>query len=81
LTAGELDAISGGVDNGKSLLLVAPQTGTGGLAVTNRLASRYGVHFTGQAENPGEIRATVVSHLFYRASEVLGLILKQMHKA
>jgi hypothetical protein len=83
LTPGELDAISGVVDNGKSLLLVAgsPPSGTDGLAVTNRLASHYGVHFIGQAENPGEIRATVVSHLFYRASEVLGMILKQMHKA
>jgi hypothetical protein len=84
LTDGELNAISRFTGAGKGLLIVAGKLKPGANDDTlsvNRLSSRYGVLFSGVAENREELPATVSAHFFNRASEVLGRVLKLVHKA
>jgi uncharacterized membrane protein YraQ (UPF0718 family) len=79
----ELKAIEAFSQSGGAMLLVAgePAAGPAELAGINGLSSRYGVNFYGQAMQNEEIPVAVAAPLFYRASEMIGRILKLTHKA
>lgn len=83
LTIAELNTISKSTGDGKSMLIVAgkhqaePDDNTG----INALSSRYGVRFSGFVENREELPVEIASNLFNRTSEILGKILKIVHKA
>ncbi|KAF0217375.1 MAG: hypothetical protein FD174_3341 [Geobacteraceae bacterium] len=83
LTDVELNTISRFTGDGKSMLIVAGkhQPGADDALAVNKLSSRYGVLFSGYAEHQAELPATLASHFFNRASEILGRILKLVHKA
>ncbi|HEY6838229.1 MAG TPA: permease, partial [Geobacteraceae bacterium] len=83
LSAAELGAVSRFVDGGGSMLVAVRGGGDAPerAAAANRLSSRYGVLFTGSADNKAEIPATVASGLFAAASDMLGKVLKYVHKA
>jgi uncharacterized membrane protein YraQ (UPF0718 family) len=79
----ELEAVTAFNRSGGALLLVSGggSTGTGNLAGINRLSAGFGVNFYGQATQAEEIPVAVAAPLFYRASEMLGKLLKLTHKA
>jgi uncharacterized protein len=79
----ELEIISRFVDDGKSMLIVAGIQRDGGhnLIAANQLSSRYGVAYSGFVEHKEELPAGAASQFFYRASGLLGRILKLVHKA
>jgi hypothetical protein len=83
LTDRELATVAGFVGDGKSMLVVpgSYRPGAEAPAAVNRLTSRFGVLVAGHAENRNEIQTTVASQLFHRASELLGRLLKLVHKA
>jgi hypothetical protein len=47
----------------------------------NQLTGRFGVHFSGIAENDLEIPVAIGATFFSSAAEALGKLLKAMHKA
>jgi hypothetical protein len=79
----ELKAVTDFNRSGGALLLVSggESTGDRDLAGINRLSSGFGVNFYGQATQGEEIPVAVAAPLFYRASEMLGKLLKLTHKA
>ncbi len=79
----ELKAITAFNRTGGGLLVVSggESTGDRDLAGINRLSSGFGVNFYGQAAQKEEIPVAVAAPLFYRASELLGKLLKLTHKA
>lgn len=84
LTDRELAVITGFFGSGRSMLVTPGSYQPGrddALVAVNGLSSRYGVRFAGCAANGSEIRTTVASHMLHRASEMLGKLLKQVHKA
>ena len=83
LTDAELDTVARSAREGKSLLIVAGnhQSDDKDMAAVNQLSSRFGVRFSGVVENRQELPVGVASHLFIRGSELLGRILKFVHKA
>ena len=79
LADAELKALFAFSQSGGSLLIVS---GPGSdLAGVNRLSSRFGVDFFGNAMQGSEIPVAVASPLFYRAAEIIGRLLKLTHKA
>jgi len=70
-----------GRGNGMLLALGNSQAGPLDNASLNRLSSRYGVRFTGSADNAPRIFVGMTSQLFTSASELLGRFLKIVHKA
>jgi len=83
LSDAELEAISRFAGDGKSMLIVAgkQQDGSNDLNAANRLSSRYGVTYSGFVEHNEELPASTASHFLYRASGILGSVLKFVHKA
>ena len=83
LTAAELERVSRFVAGGKGLLVVAGQSpgGTDDLSGANGLATRFGVEFAGVADQGRELPVSVASNLFNRSAELLGRLLKLVHKA
>jgi hypothetical protein len=84
LSEEELKAITAFNQSGGALLLVLDGESTGAqqeLAGINRLATKFGVNFYGQAAQAEEIPVAVAAPLFFRASELLGKLLKLTHKA
>ncbi|WP_298268770.1 permease [Geobacter sp.] len=53
----------------------------GGLQEANRLASRFGVSFSGPVESGPEVPVSVGSHFFTRSSRLIGRVLKLVRKA
>ncbi len=83
MSDGELNAIAKFTDEGKGMLIVAgafPHD-VGEITEANRLASRYGVTFSGFVDNKKELPVAIASNLFNNASEILGRLLKIVHKA
>jgi uncharacterized protein len=74
----ELDALARFSEDGKGMLIV---TGPQDQTAANQLAARYGVAFTGSAENKDELPVSTASHFLNRASEALRSFLKLVHKA
>lgn len=83
LTSSELDLIDRFAKNGKSMLIAVGnhQDGNQGLTAVNRLASRYGVHFSDVANNQSRMPVGIASNVLATASEILGKLLKIVHKA
>jgi len=83
LSDAELEAISRFAGDGKSMLIVAgkQRDGINDLNAANRLSSRYGVTYSGFVEHNEELPASTASHFLYRASGILGSVLKFVHKA
>ena len=83
LGEGELKAVTDFNRSGGALLLVSGGNATGDrdLAGINRLSSGFGVNFYGQATQEEEIPVAIAAPLFYRASDLLGKLLKLTHKA
>jgi hypothetical protein len=79
----ELETIARFSENGMSMLIVAGKhrDGKNSLSEPNKLASRYGISFSGFAEHEEELPATTASYFFHRAAGILGKILKIVHKA
>jgi uncharacterized membrane protein YraQ (UPF0718 family) len=79
----EMKTVSGFTRDGKSMLIVAGKLGDGAhdLSAANQVASRYGVLFSGFVENKEELPAATASYFLNRTSEILGRILKVVHKA
>jgi hypothetical protein len=65
------------------MLLVAGADGASAdaMAAVNRLSSGYGVTFSDDARDRGEITVGMASRLLANASDVLGRLLKMVHKA
>lgn len=82
LTEGEVADIAAFADGGGSMLLLPgpSQPGDHGAQDVNKLAGRYGAVFAGQAENREVIQTAIASNMFARASEILGNLLKFVHK-
>lgn len=82
LSETELELISSHNASSKGILLVAaPQPGDETGQPVNRLASRYGVRFSGMVENGQKLEVSVASNLFNSAAEWLGSFLKIVNKA
>ncbi len=82
LSDSELSAISKFTGSGRSMLIAAGGQANGtGLVSANRLCSRYGVLFSSMAAHKAEIPVSTGSYFLRRSSEVLGRILKFVHKA
>ncbi|MDA8412954.1 MAG: permease [Desulfobacteraceae bacterium] len=83
LSAEELQVISKYNDHYKGILVVASDPRPDGIddQPANCVSSRYGVRFSGCADNSRELHVSVASSLFNRTSEFLGTILKLVHKA
>ena len=83
LSEGELERIARFAGRGKGMLVAAARqsSDSGPLPAVNRLSSRYGVNFSGTAENGEEIHVAVATQLFDRAAEVIGWALKLVAKA
>ncbi|OGW35229.1 MAG: permease [Nitrospirae bacterium GWD2_57_9] len=79
----ELEAVTRFTSDGRGMLLAAGVHGAGadGLSAPNRIASGYGVTYSGTAQNADELPATTGSYFLHRASGILGKILKLVHKA
>ncbi|HZV82946.1 MAG TPA: permease [Geobacteraceae bacterium] len=79
----EMKAVTAFNRTGGALLLVSggESTDAKDLAGINRISSGFGVNFYGQAAQQDEIPVAVAAPLFYRASEMLGKLLKLTHKA
>jgi uncharacterized protein len=78
----ELNTIAGFSGSGRSMLLVSGnQDGGNDQSAANQISSRYGVVFSGSADNREEIRTSTASHFLHRAAAVLGRILKLVNKA
>ena len=69
--------------DGKSMLLVAGagESVTQSMAGVNRISARYGILFSKDIHNSGDISVGIASRLFAGASEFLGRFLKMVHKA
>lgn len=83
LTDGEVELVSRFNERGNGMLvslgnrLAEPHES----ASVNLLSSRYGVHFSGSADSDLRINVGMTSQLFTSASELLGRLLKIVHKA
>jgi uncharacterized membrane protein YraQ (UPF0718 family) len=78
----DMELLSRFVGAGKGMLVVAgASSGRNDMTQLNGLASKFGVLFEGSVENGSEIRVSTASHIFSEASDFLGKILKQLHKA
>jgi len=83
LSSEELTLLAGHNEKSKGMLIVAAAA-TSPNAVeqpANALASRYGIHFGGSANNDGKLEVSVASSLLGRTSELLGALLKLVNKA
>jgi uncharacterized membrane protein YraQ (UPF0718 family) len=83
LTEGEIKLVSRFNERGNGMLVSTDngQTVLRNDASVNLLSSRYGVSFSGSAENTPRISVGITSQLFSSASELLGKFLKIVHKA
>jgi len=83
LTEDEMKLLSGFSERGNGMLLSTGnrQTPPDKNASVNLLASRYGVQFSGSADNGSRISVGMASQMFTSASELLGRFLKIVHKA
>lgn len=83
LSSEELTLIAGYNEKSKGMLIVASAASTVNTAQqpANSLASRYGIHFGGNASNDGKLEVSVASSLLGRTSELLGALLKLVNKA
>ena len=83
LTDSEMKLISSFNERGNGMLLSLGdrQADPHEDAAVNRLSSRYGVRFTGSVDNGPRIFVGMTSQLFSSASEMLGRLLKIVHKA
>lgn len=83
LSEGEEKAVAQFSEEGKGMLLVAGAQGSGveTIASVNRLSSTYGVLFSNDKRESGEISVGIASRMFSGASELLGKFLKMVHKA
>jgi uncharacterized membrane protein YraQ (UPF0718 family) len=79
----EQKAVSRFAGDGKGMLLVAGAdgAGAGSMAAVNRLLTGYGVTFSEDTKERGEITVGIASRLLANASDVLGRFLKMVHKA
>lgn len=64
-----------------TLLVATPNPGMPAEQPANRLASLYGVTFSETVESATKLEVSVASNLFNNASEILGALLKIVHKA
>jgi hypothetical protein len=64
-----------------TLVVAAPLPGDGSEQPANRLASRYGIRFSGLVESGQKLEVSVASNLFNSAAEWLGSLLKIVNKA
>jgi uncharacterized membrane protein YraQ (UPF0718 family) len=82
LSEGEGESIAAFTDGGGSILLVPGpcRPGEPGAPALNKLAGRYGVVFAGQAENREVLQTAIASNMFTRGSEIIGNLLKFVHK-
>ena len=67
--------------NGMLVSLDNRQSDPHGKASVNQLSSRYGIQFIGSADSSPRISVGMTSQLFSSASELLGRLLKIVHKA
>jgi uncharacterized protein len=83
LSGAELETISRFVNNGTSMLVIAGQNPdeSNNLSVVNQVSSKYGVIYSGFADHSEELTATTSSYFLQRVSELIGRILKVVHKA
>lgn len=83
LNPSELEVISRFHSEGKGMLILAgtDKDGPGGLSVVNQLSGGYGVHFSGIVHNDQKLHTSTASYFFSRAAEVIGRVLKIVHKA
>lgn len=83
LTENEIQLVSrfNGRGNGMMVSVDNGQTVLHNDASVNKLVSRYGVLFAGNAENTPRISVGIFSQFFSSASELLGKFLKIVHKA
>jgi len=83
LSGPERKALAEFSQSGGAMLLVSgePVNGERDLSGINELAARFGVTFSGQALHREQIPVAVAAPLFYRASEILGTVLKLTRKA
>ena len=70
-----------GRGNGMLVAVESRQVDSQANAAANTLSSHYGVQFRGSAVNESRISVGMTSQLFLSASELLGKILKIVHKA
>jgi uncharacterized protein len=81
-TEDELNTIAKFSDSGRSMLIVSGnQDGGKDQFSANQVSSRYGVVFSGAADNNKELRVSTGSQFLHRASSVLGRVLKIVNKA
>lgn len=83
LSDSELNSIAKFTDEGKGMLIVTgvSHPDVEGMTEANRIASRFGVKFSGFVDNKQEIPVSIASNLFNNAAEILGRLLKIVHKA
>jgi len=82
----EQEAIAKFSDEGKGMLFAAGKNAadmnnTNNLAAANKPASRYGIIFSGFADNAEELHASSGSYILNRSAGAIGRILKLFHKA
>jgi len=82
LSEAELELISSHNAASKGILMVAAPLPDAAIEQpANRLASRYGIRFSGLVESGQKLKVSVASNLFNSASEWLGSLLKIVNKA
>lgn len=83
LSEGEMKLISHYNERGNGMMVSLENNtaNTAGLASVNLLTSRYGVNFSGVAENSPRISIGIAAQILSSASEILGRVLKVVHKA
>lgn len=83
LKASELEAIARFHAEGKGMLILAGknQAGPGEMSLANQLSGGYGVYFSGTVHNDQKLHTSTASYFFNRMAEVIGRILKIVHKA
>ncbi len=83
LSTTEVEAIERFTAKGRSMLIAAghERSSAGFSSAANQLSFRYGVIFSGSVELADELPASRASYFFNRASDILGQILKFLHKA
>ena len=83
LSNSELKTVTDFADTGKGMLIVDGPQGSSSWdpAAANRLASRYGVRFSGPVTHQEQIPATTASYFLQQASGLIGKVLKFFHKA
>lgn len=79
----ERSAIIAAVEQGTSMLLAVDSGSDPSLepATANQLATHFGVRFTGSVVNEPQIPVAIGSSFFTAASDLLGKVLKIVHKA